>query len=86
MLVIEEFYDWHPRVAIVDVVAKTRGINDGQANWFTCQSLWPKNAICPDFTFEEFLLQLSFGDLNLNGLIYLLCVTAPVVCVILDGG
>jgi hypothetical protein len=32
MLVVEELDDRLPRVAVVDIVAKTRGINNGQAN------------------------------------------------------
>lgn len=32
VLVVEEFDDRHPRVAVVDIVAEARGINDGQAN------------------------------------------------------
>lgn len=32
VLVVEEFNDRHPRVAVVDIVAEARGINDGQAN------------------------------------------------------
>ena len=32
MLVVQEFYDWHPRVTIVDVVSEARGINDSQAH------------------------------------------------------
>ena len=32
MLIVQEFYDWHPRVAVVDVVAEARSVNDGQAD------------------------------------------------------
>ncbi len=35
MLVVEEFDDGHPRVAIVDIVAETRGINDSETD--SCQ-------------------------------------------------
>lgn len=38
------------------------------------------------FTFEELLLQLSLGDLNLDSPVNLLLVTALVVGVILDRG
>jgi hypothetical protein len=37
-------------------------------------------------TLEELLLQLSFGDLDLDGLVDLLLVPALVVGVVLDGG
>ena len=37
-------------------------------------------------TLEELLFQLGLGNLNLNGLVHLLCVAAPMVCVVLDGG
>jgi hypothetical protein len=37
-------------------------------------------------TFEKFLLQLSLGDFDLDGLVNLLCVSALVVCVVFDGG
>lgn len=33
VLVVKELDDGLPRVAVVDVVAKTRGVDDGQANW-----------------------------------------------------
>lgn len=36
-------------------------------------------------TLEELLLKLGFGDLNLDGLVDLLCVTALVIGVVLDG-
>jgi len=32
VLVVQEFDDWHPGVAVVDVVAETGGIDDGQAD------------------------------------------------------
>jgi hypothetical protein len=37
-------------------------------------------------TFEEFLFQLRFCNLNLNSLVHLLCVSALVVCIVLDRG
>lgn len=36
-------------------------------------------------TLEELLFQLGLGDLDLHSLINLLCMTTPVVGVILDG-
>jgi hypothetical protein len=36
-------------------------------------------------TLEEFLFQFSFCDLDLNGLVHLLCVSLLVVGVVLDG-
>jgi hypothetical protein len=35
-------------------------------------------------TFEKLLLKLSLGDLNLNGLVDLLCVSTLVVGIVLD--
>lgn len=32
MLVIQEFDDWHPGIAVVDIVSKTRGIDDGETD------------------------------------------------------
>jgi hypothetical protein len=37
-------------------------------------------------TFEELLLQLGFGDLNLDRLVNLLVVSALVIGVVLNGG
>lgn len=37
-------------------------------------------------TLEELLLELSLGDLDLDGLVDLLLVTALVVGIVLDGG
>jgi hypothetical protein len=37
-------------------------------------------------TLEEFLLELSLGDLNLDRLIHLLVVSSLVVGIVLDGG
>ena len=39
-----------------------------------------------DHTLEELLLKLGFGDLNLDSFVDLLCVTALVIGVVLDGG
>jgi hypothetical protein len=33
VLVIQELNDGHPRVAVVDIVSKAWGINNGQTNW-----------------------------------------------------
>ena len=37
-------------------------------------------------TFEKFFLEFSFGNLDLDGFVHVLRMTAPMVCVILDGG
>lgn len=38
VLVIQEFDDGHPRVAVVDIVAEAWGINNSQTNWeIKCQ-------------------------------------------------
>lgn len=36
-------------------------------------------------TFEKLLFQLGFGNLDLYGLVHLLCMTASMVRVVLDG-
>ena len=33
MLVVQEFDDWHPGIAVVDIVSKARRINDGQTDY-----------------------------------------------------
>ena len=38
------------------------------------------------YTLKELLLQLGFGNLDLNGLVNLLGMSALVVCVVLDCG
>jgi hypothetical protein len=37
-------------------------------------------------TLEELLLQLGLGNLNLNSLVHLLCVSALVIGIVLDCG
>ena len=32
MLIVQKFYDGHPRVAVVDVVAEARSVNDRQTD------------------------------------------------------
>jgi hypothetical protein len=32
MLIVQELDNWHPRVAVVDIVSEARGINDSKAN------------------------------------------------------
>jgi hypothetical protein len=32
MLIIQEFDNWHPRIAIVDIVSETRCVNYGKTN------------------------------------------------------
>lgn len=33
MLIIQELDNWHPRIAVVDIVSEARGINDGETNY-----------------------------------------------------
>jgi hypothetical protein len=33
MLVIEEFNDWLPRIAVVDIVTKSGGVDNREADW-----------------------------------------------------
>lgn len=48
VLVVEELDDGHPRVAVVDIVAKARGVDDGQAhcNESAPISLWLSSPTC----------------------------------------
>ena len=39
MLVIQELDNWHPGVAVVDIVAEARGVNNGQAD---CKAVRPQ--------------------------------------------
>lgn len=39
VLVVEEFDDGHPRVSVVDIVAESRGVDNGQADWKSSQSV-----------------------------------------------
>ena len=32
MLIIQKFDDWHPGITVVDIVAKARGIDNGEAD------------------------------------------------------
>lgn len=86
MLIIEKLNDGHPRVAIVHIIAKARGIDDSQT-YLTGPIIRQR---CKDLrlqvTFEEFLLEFRFSDLNLNSLVDLLCMTTSMIGVILDGG
>ena len=85
MLVVQEFDDWHPGIAVVHIVSKTRGIDDSQADW-ECQY---RNLHIYDIsllTLEELLLELSLGNLDFNSLVHLLGMSAPVIGIILDGG
>lgn len=84
VLVVEEFDDWHPGIAIVDIVAKTRGVDHRQTHYHRqLRSVYGKTISC---TFEELFLQLSLCNLNLNSLINLLGMASLVVLIVLDGG
>lgn len=83
MLIVQELDNRHPRIAIVDIVSKSRCINNGQTDFamsVICHSTYTINVR----TFEELLLELSLRDFNLDGLVDLLCMSALVVRVILD--
>lgn len=47
--------------------------------------VWLMRILHKKRTFEELLFKFCFGDFNLHGLIYLLSVTSPVVCIVLYG-
>ena len=86
MLIVQELYDGHPRVTVVDVVAEARSVDDRQAD---CPMSCFRICILiiyadEDHTLEEFLFQFRLGNLNLNSLVYLLRMAAPMVCVVLD--
>ena len=85
VLVVEELDDGLPRVAVVDVVTETRGVDNSKADWgVLVEGDGQSNGALP--TLEELLLELSLGDLNLDSLVHLLVVSSLVVGIVLDGG
>lgn len=86
MLVVQKLNDRLPRVAIVHIVAKARGVNDGKTDCAIPRQLLFAHYHRCSRTFEELLLQFCFCNLNLNRLVDLLVVAALVVSVIFDGG
>lgn len=86
VLVVEELDDWHPGVAVVDVVTEARGVDDSQADCVGSVSrLNAIPAFRPRPTLEELLLQFSLRDLDLDGLVDLLLMSPLVVGIVLDG-
>lgn len=65
MLVINKVNDGHPRVLVVDIVAKAGGVDDSELD------------------LEVLFFQLGLDDVNLGGLVELLCMALAVV---LGGG
>lgn len=86
MLVVEEFNNGLPRIAVVHVVSEARGIDDGEADWKVSVSCPCPSKISMARTLEELLLKLSLGNLNLDSLVHLLVVSSLVIGVVLDGG
>lgn len=92
MLIVEELDDGHPRIAVVDVIAKARGVDHGEADWVLVsggsgkESKKSSRLRVTARTFEELLLQLGLGDLDLDRLVDLLLMPALVVGIVLDGG
>ena len=85
VLVIEELDDGLPRVAVVDVVAEARGVDNSKADWgVLVEGDGQSDGALP--TLEELLLELGLGDLNLDSLVHLLVVSSLVVGIVLDGG
>lgn len=88
MLIIEEFYNGHPGVAIIHVVPKPRSIDHGKADYHLVRNgkpqYYPDIAYGSRQTFEEFFFQLSFSDLYLHGLVYLLRMTASMIRIVFD--
>jgi hypothetical protein len=83
VLVVEEFDDGHPRIAVVHIVAEAGSVNDGQSNC-TCQPALL--TVCNVLTLEELLFQLRLGNFDFDSLVNLLCMPSLVVGVVLDGG
>lgn len=83
MLIVQELDNWHPRIAVVDIVSEARGINNCQTDYEVSVA---SNCTClsSTHTFEELLLELGLCDLDFNGLVDLLCVSALVIRVVLD--
>jgi hypothetical protein len=90
VLVVEELDDWHPGVAVVHVVAETRGIDNRQAHYGNESDMRASSpgsggaTVCR--TFEEFLLEFGFRNLDLDGLVHLLLMPLLVVRIVFDGG
>ena len=87
MLIIQEFDDGLPRIAVVDVVPETGSVDNGEANYgrlvMVCRRYWLYGYGC---TLEEFLLELSFCNFDFHSFVNLLGVPSSMVCVIFDGG
>jgi hypothetical protein len=76
VLVVEELDDGLPRVAVVDVVTETRGVDNSKADWgVLVEGDGQSNGAVP-----------TLGDLNLDSLVHLLVVSSLVVGIVLDGG
>lgn len=89
MLIVEEFYNGHPGVAIVHIVPKPRSIDHSKADYRLVRygklRYYPQIANDRLRTFEEFFLKLSFRDLYLHSLVHLLRMTTSVIGVVFDG-
>jgi hypothetical protein len=83
VLVVKEFYDRHPGVSVVDIVAEARCVNNSQADCAGQHCCLSENIA---HTFEELLFQFSLRDLNLHRLVDLLGMSSLMVLIILDGG
>lgn len=46
MLVVQELNNWHPRVAVVDIVSESWGINNGKADYGDVSSAPVKCVVC----------------------------------------
>lgn len=75
---------------VVHIIPKTRCVNNGEADYYTPQPVVLLGETRENYsrqrTFEEFLLQLSFSDLNFHCFIDLLRVAAPVIGIVFDRG
>jgi hypothetical protein len=85
VLVVKELDNGHPRVPVVDIVAKARRVDHGQANYDRVRAVYHDCFCIGVRTLEELLFQLGLGNLNLDRLVDLLLVPTLVVGVVLNG-
>ena len=86
MLIVQEFDNWHPRIAVVDIISEARCVNDSEADCKSCQWQLNRGKNLQNCTFKELFLQFSFCDLDFDGLVHLFCVSALVIGIVFDCG
>lgn len=85
MLIVQELDNWHPRVAVVDIVAETWSVDHGKTDCEKVNCCLSLHRLSTR-TLEELLLQLCLRDFDLNRLVNLLGMSALVIGVILNCG